>query len=488
MPGRMMPASQSSTVPATHPASIALEPPGGSWLSRIRAVPTHDTARATRDALGLSTDTPIVMGGHQPGLWHPGILAKLLAIRACCERAGAAAAWVVVDQSPGAGARVDYPATPGGTDKPDAPDITRETLLLGTADAPPAAQRTTRPLAPRNGATSQVREGLATLARLLTAHADASSLAAQLHAACTDALVELGLLEREVTPVSFFASDLHTTPVFTKLLDAMRADAIACARLYNEAANNFPDAGVRALAIDGEVVELPLWERTSTPDRPGPWRTVTSDRLADLPNESIVLRGLPMTGLLRQHACDLFVHGTGGGASGDTEETRHAGYDRVTEQWFADWLGVRDLAPSVVATATLRLDFHELPGVRNTPTPRQIADARALAHRAAHDPTLLGDAERGRRKRELAAEIAALPRNSRERYTLYRRMHDLRDEAVEAHAETLKQLHTEAEALATRQHQASIIDDRTWSFLFHTPDALASLRREIDTAFAGADR
>ena len=97
---------------------------------------------------------------------------------------------------------------------------------------------------------------------------------------------------------------------------------------------------MRALTITDGAIELPLWERTTTPERPGPWRTVTSDRLADLADESIVLRGLPMTGLLRRHACDLFVHGTGGGASEAGADARaQTGYDRVTERWFESWLG-----------------------------------------------------------------------------------------------------------------------------------------------------
>ena len=44
-----------------------------------------------------SGDAP-VWSGHQPGLWHPGILAKLLLADALAEAAGAKTPmWLVVD-------------------------------------------------------------------------------------------------------------------------------------------------------------------------------------------------------------------------------------------------------------------------------------------------------------------------------------------------------------------------------------------------------
>ncbi|VAX36527.1 hypothetical protein MNBD_PLANCTO03-1850, partial [hydrothermal vent metagenome] len=227
------------------------------------------------------------------------------------------------------------------------------------------------------------------------------------------------------------------------------------------------------------AVELPLWERLGSPAAPAPWRTVTSDRLPDLPDERLVLRGLPMTGLLRRWACDLFVHGTGGGAS-----HAEAGYDRITERWFAAWLGVRDLAPAVVASATLRLDFAELPSTRDIPAPAEIARARQRAHQAAHDPALLGEVDLGARKRDLARQIAVLPRGSTERAALFAQMHSLRAEAACAHAETLEELRAHAEALAGRAAEAEILADRSWSFLFHAPEVLRQLRERIEGAFA----
>lgn len=454
--------------------SLTLEPGAPGWASRLRPPPETARAKDTRRVLGLPIGTPVVMGGHQPGFWHPGILAKLLAVSAFTIKADATPAWIVVDQSPGAAAELPYPARGG-----DEAALRRESVVFGRGDTPPAAQPATRPLTPNDGATEAILAGLTEAAELMASAYGDISLAAQVHEACVRALMRRGLLSADTTPRVCYATDLHTTRGFVDLLDAMRQDPAGCARHYNEATARFPEAGVRPLRIADGQSELPLWERSG---EAGPWNTVTSARLPDLPDEAVVLRGLPMTGLLRRDACDLFVHGTGGGAS---RSEAHAGYDRVTEAWFAGWLGESDLAPSVVATATQRLDFSGVPGASDLPTPAEIAESRALAHRATHDPTLLGDTRRGALKRSIADRIARLPRGSRERLALYREMHALRDEALRENTAALGTLRARARDLAGRLDTAKIADDRAWSFLFHADEALRHLQSAVREAFGG---
>lgn len=454
--------------------AAAFQPPPDRWAGMVRRDPPDKTAADTRKALGLPADRPVVMSGHQPGFWHPGILAKWFALRALAERIGAAPAWVLVDQSPGA--RIEYPARAA----PGRP-VRRASWVLARDDTPTAASPalTDVPQPPIPGATPSIQTGLNTIAETLRNRAP--DLAHQLHRAAVEAL-ELLLAGASrpagasVDVVTLPASGLHASPAFARLLGAMRRDPEACAHRYNEAARSLPGAGVRPLALGSGAVELPLWERA---DGPGPWRPVTSDRLADLPDERIVLRGLPMTALLRRWACDLFIHGTGGG--GDE------GYDRVTEAWLGAWMPhefpERALAPAVVATATL--PPIALGDGEPTPTPREIAAARVHAHRASHDPALLGDAPAGRAKRELAERIERLPRGSRERAELFRQMHRLRAEALEAHADRVRAIDDRAEALAARRLEAELASDRTWPFPLHGAEAIGSLRREVSEAFAG---
>lgn len=457
-----------------HQSEVLFEPAPGSWPGLVRAVPTDETARGTRKALGFVADRPVIMAGHQPGFWHPGILAKWVATHALAERVGGVGAWVAVDQSPGAGSEVAYPAHAAersGGAAPVSPGhggaaLVRRAMKLGDSDTPPASQKPARLSPPTATALPAVAAGLARVAALLESHAGEPNLARQLHAACVEAL------GARLPLAPCWASGLHLTAGFGEMVGAMRADPAGCVRLYNEAAAARPDAGVRELAAGAAAVELPLWERS---DAPGPWRTVTSDRLPDMPDDRLVLRGLPMTGLLRWRACDLFIHGTGGGASHAEE-----GYDRVTERWLESWLGAVDLAPAVVASATLRLDFREL--ARETPTPDDIARARELAHRASHDPALLGDVSLGARKRELAARIAALPKGSDERAALFAEMQRLGEQGRGDNAGQLAELRRRAEALAARAEEAEIVADRTWSWLFFPRAAIEDLCERIIAA------
>ena len=71
---------------------------------------------------------------------------------------------------------------------------------------------------------------------------------------------------------------------------------------------------------------------------------------------------------------------------------------------------------------------------------------------------------------------------------LYREMHELREAAVRSHADELTALRARAARLAAQLHDAEIMDDRTWSFLFHDPSSLAALRADIERAFAQAAR
>ncbi|VAX42420.1 hypothetical protein MNBD_PLANCTO03-650, partial [hydrothermal vent metagenome] len=176
---------------------MLFDPPASAWASMVRAQGADATTRTTRHTLGLSADRPVVMGGHQPGFWHPGILAKWFAVEAFAARAGAGAAWVVVDQSPGAGTTIQYPAVRRETtmEPPahvgEALRLVRNEIVFGEADIPPAVQRPARIEPPQDAALRGVAEGLARLARLLEHHADEPTLARQLHAACLEAIEPL---------------------------------------------------------------------------------------------------------------------------------------------------------------------------------------------------------------------------------------------------------------------------------------------------------
>ncbi|TVQ63578.1 MAG: hypothetical protein EA378_01440 [Phycisphaerales bacterium] len=459
--------------PAPEPSC---RPSPTGWPTLVRehfngATSAQAAARASlRAEFGLPIDRPVVLSGHQPGLWHPGILAKRFALTALAERTNAGSAWLVVDHdADDAGVLripVRTPGHPGGIDARAirlAPDDAARPLGLRPAIADLSAMED----AIERGLGELIPGRLEAIADALRAHAGAASLADQLARTGEDLLPPE---EPRVTLLSSLA--LGRTTLFQELVEKMRAEPEACRGSYNGAIEGVgPGPGIRALAPG----EFPLWILRDNRRLPA-----TGERLRGLgERDALAPRGLLMTGLVRFGACDLFIHGTGGGGSGANQP----GYDRVTERWLEAWLGWARLAPAVVATATVLLEF---PGPSPPiPTEADLARARWRAHHAAHDPAMLGDGPLAERKRAhvRAIEAAADPG---ERATRFRAMHELLAENRRAHASALAELRATAERLQREREASGLRADRAWSFALHPPRALSALRVRTGRAFEGA--
>jgi len=178
-------------------------------------------------------------------------------------------------------------------------------------------------------------------------------------------------------------------------------------------------------------------------------------------------RALFMTLLLRLAGSDLFIHGAGG-----------MRYDRITERLARTWLD-ETLAPMTLATATLTLPLLDRPA----PSRADVAHAAWLAHRALHDPGVIGDEEAARRKAERRARIDALPRRSPERAAAFRAMHDDLAETRERRADAIRALRERAEGTAAAFLDSRVALDREWAFPLHPPEALGVMRSSIERAF-----
>ena len=100
---------------------LTVEPPLSQWSLGIDRDDARDglvaQARANAARLGsapLVDARRLVMTGHQADLWHPGILAKDLAMVAAASRLGAGACHLLVDQDVHATMRLDLPANTDG--------------------------------------------------------------------------------------------------------------------------------------------------------------------------------------------------------------------------------------------------------------------------------------------------------------------------------------------------------------------------------------
>lgn len=413
---------------------------------------TSGLARATRVALGLPDDRVVVMSGHQAQLWHAGIAAKAFATAHLAHSAGGVSAWISVDQDATDACAIAYPT------------VTMRTatwrLDAGSAGA---AQRTELPaIGLREAAKvfspmptdmhASVRAAADVVLSTLRKHADRPTMAAQFNAAAFEPLA--GLAEMDVQRGAMM---LSRTPIFEAVLALMRADPLACAQRYNAAVAGVPAARMRPLLVHGTRVELPLWRV-----RPGLSRSpVFAHDLATLPREQLAPRALLMTAMLRAAACDVFIHGVGGGV-----------YDQATDVWWRAWLAdasdaacqpLRELtfAPTAVVTATRRLRF---PGV-HVPTPAEIDASVWRAHRARHDVSALGPAA-SNRKRELLEAIAQASRRSPQRRGLYRELHGLIAQARERGASMIVEAREAAQVALQSREIAQTAHARTWPCAF----------------------
>lgn len=453
-------------------------PRGSEWrglLHRAAQSRSADSqARAFRREIGLPDRGPVVMSGHQAEFWHPGILAKYLPGDALASASGddATFAWLVVEQDTNNPGVVRLPVRRAAVS--GARGLRVENWAIDArsreveADAAVGGRAAVKPAPPpalapgESWAAPGIAAGIAVIHSALARRAGEATASAQWGEAVLDVLEPMS--HRRARLVRSLV--ISRTSLFAEVVGRMRSDPAACIAAYNRAVGDHPRERVQALAAD----ELPLWvlERSGGAMRR---RRATAADLSR-PVEELAPRALLMTGLLRWAACDLFIHGTGGGGAAGGG---HAGYDRITEQWFHEWLGSSGgLAPSVVATATLRLNIgHDGPG------PDELRRLQWLAHRARHEPALLNDAAADERKRALVREIRDIKRAGGDARPAYRRMHALLEESRQAHAARLVEFKLAAESAASRLGDAEIAADRTWAFPLYEAEQLSELRDQI---------
>jgi len=431
------PACVNNTVAAP---AITIKPAWADWALALSS--KHDSQ--ARAQLGLETDRPIVMSGHQPIVFHNGILSKLIALDEASKRTSAQAVWVVPDQD-----AVD----PGAIRVPTG---SRETLSAELVELLPSGTLARGVSAGSIGSVPIVEpahESLKPLAQWLDQYATIGSLAQQFgYATIEYACDRLGI----DTPRLIFASELFSVDVLWGIIETMRADPALCAQSYNKAVAQYPDAGVRALAIGSDRIELPMWGCRPNEVRVG----IDSTNINDFARDELMPKGLMMSAIARAHLADLFIHGAGGWV-----------YDRISEDWFADWLGI-ELAPMAMVSATHQLDLGF--------SPSETVDADSALwqlHHARHTPSMVGDGQTQACKDELVLQIRQLKPKAPQRAVLYRELQSLLDGYRQAHADELAGFALRAKRAQGLARQYELARDRTWSFVFFGQDALKALDR-----------
>ena len=442
----------------TSPASTSsittqLEPEPATWAKLV----THNTsprARLLREQLGLPIDKPIIMTGHQAQLWHPGILAKLLAAQALAERVGGVAVWLIVDMDTNEALSLRVPVRHAGgpmTDELFEFTPAEKRSERRTTGATPAVEPAPIRFGPEiTPATPEIARRLGRLHETIGKHADASSVAMQATQAIFDTISEVSPRPVIIAPTQFARTDL-----FREILSIASEDPGHFAGSFNEAVERVPDSGVAPVSLGNE--ELPMWRL----DEQG--RRVRARAGDARRGEPLLPGGLLMTGLMRLAGCDLFIHGTGGRS-----------YEPVNDLWLPGLIE-GPLAPFVTATATVHLDFDD----DEPATQREAAHAAWLAHHVRHEPALLDEQNAQRTKRELAARIESLPRHSSERRALYEEILAILDRMRQEHAEEIRQFERDAERMKRLAMEHRLRTDRTWCAALHKPEKLKELGKAI---------
>jgi hypothetical protein len=414
--------------------------------------------------MGL-TEGMLIMSGHQAGIWHAGILAKHMATTVAAEVLGAAAAWIVVDQDAGDPQVVAYPGRVWERCEWNA------TGNRGSARAAGKRRTEVPGELPREVLCGAVFEGMTRVQGRAELHMSAESLGAQYARANAD-------LVGEVTgPCELtWATRMARTGLFRACVELMMRDPGVCVEGYNAAARARPEAGISLLQT-GADCELPVWvlegdgtrvrARASMLDKWGR----EGEGVEGEEGRELAPRALLMTLLLRMSGCDLFVHGLGGGV-----------YDTITEQWVRSWMPRARLAPTAVVSATR---FARPEGAPPGCTREDVQRAVWLAHRARHDPHVLGLEELGNEKDALVREVKRVRESGGRARGAYMEMQEWLERYRQAREADLTRLGARADALRSATEPGGGVWDRTWPWVFLNRGQIEGLREEIKRAFAG---
>ena len=441
---------------------------------------------------------PIVLTGHQPELYHPGVWIKDFLLERLARETGASAIDVVVDSDGFDTIAVSSPCMTPGVDR------CHQYLAVSAKDAcfagsPVPTQRDLHDfcLAADDQLASlsspAIRRHFATFCEDLRASEPVSANLAEFVTIARrrfEASAGTGYMELPLTHLA------TTSGWYTFVADlALNADHFAAEyngelaefRTVNKlrsTAQPFPD-----LAVGDDAVELPLWRiaggrRSGVSARPlvgGGAALIGTDghTLVELPadgetaiqaiaasGELFAPKALALTLFARVFVSDLMIHGVGGGR-----------YDRVTDGVCRRYYGVEP-PEYVVASITMYL-----PLGAHIVTEEEVAAAKERVNRLDHNPdALLGEvefdsADEQHRAAALADEksslVAAIAEPDADKKSLGLRIREVNVELAALLAPLKQEMAAELALLESQFAASEILTDRTYPFCFWSAEEVA---------------
>jgi hypothetical protein len=439
----------------------------------------------------------IVVTGHQPALYHPGVWIKNFLLQRLAEDTGATPLDLIVDSDAFETVEVHSPCL-----RPEV-RVCRSYLAIGTADGcyacTPVPSR-----AEVDRFCEAAAEHLATLPAPAIGHhfgrfcdclraalPDARNLAELITFARRqyEAPAETDYLE---LPVSLMAGSKS----FATLVAHLALDARAFADAYNAALADYRErTGTRGAAqpfpdleADGHLVELPLWvvgdRRRTVWARTGERPALMADgevlcELGDAAGApgrvldaglALAPKALALTAFTRLLVADLFIHGVGGGR-----------YDQVTDDVLRRYFGAEP-TPFVVASMTVYLPL----GARVV-TDGEIEGVTAALNRLRHNPDQMLDdvefdtAEERTKAVALAGEkeslVAAIAAPDADKKALGARIREVNEQLAALLAHWEGELESDLDDLQRMRQASDILTDRTYPFCFWSPQEIADKAR-----------
>jgi len=287
----------------------------------------------------------IVMDGHQPLIYHPGLLYKLEALRRLSVDTSAVPIHVVIDTDEGDAGSISWPLVAAGN-----LEIKRASICShGGTNSLYSEQRVA------DGDTvirifNEIKEDL-TASGLAQIASRVEEVKFAYVALAGESLIAANSIVRwlfsDTAMLEVPLSELLKADEFKAILEGFFSDAPRLVEIYNttlnnyrrehkisNAANPFPN-----MKVDDRGTEMPLWRILRGAREPVFNKSERPKQIG----EFLATRGSITTLLLRAYCSDLFVHGLGGGK-----------YDRFVEQFAESYLGVT-LPGFVVASRTVSL-------------------------------------------------------------------------------------------------------------------------------------
>ncbi len=423
--------------------------------------------REMRESLGLPAHF-LAGAGHQPILWHAGILAKFLAAAGIARARTGPSSWVhfLSDQDAIDPFRMDVPVRDG------ARTIRRASIRLVASD-PDRARDAVAAARPAQGAREIDAEQFASpeaveaCNRVRTAidqtrgEATAGVQLARVMHACAARWLP--------APCAVVTSHALMSPSAAQaVVERILRDPVANAQAFNAALQSDPHAA-KPLHIAGDSTEVPLWGVAADGRRERIGASEARRRLAQ--GRMLLPRAFLASGFMRV-ICDTFVHGIGG-----------ARYERVGEAWWRTFLGI-ELPSFATASATL------LPSPAALGLRADAAAANSVAWRSAWwDPTRLDRNIEGVPRVDrgliepvraaMLARIAEAPRRSAARRDGYRALSAYIETLRVSHRGELEALHRSESQQRTVRSEHALLRDRTWPTVLLADSAIDEMAQAI---------